>query len=308
MIKYVIKRILLFIPVLIAVSFVIFALMTLAPGDPGSVILGSSATPDAIVAFNEEIGWNDPFLVRYFDFLKDLVRLDLGSSWSTKRAVVDEIGRRIGVTLRIASFCMCFAVMVGIPIGVLSAVKQYSIADNALRVISVALAAIPFFWLGLMMIYVFSMKLRLLPSFGANTIKHYILPCVALGLGYAAREMRMTRSCMLESLRQDYIRTSRAKGASETNIIWRHAFKNSLLPIITMIGSHFGALLGGALITETVFSMPGLGSYLITSVRTLDLPSVLGVSVVLASMFSGVMLVIDLLYSLIDPRVKARFN
>lgn len=306
--KYIIKRVLLFIPVLLAVSFVIFALMYLAPGDPGSAILGSGATPDAIIEFNESIGWNDPFFARYFDFLKKLIRLDFGTSWISKRPVIYEIGQRIGVTLRIAGFCMLFAVMVGVPIGVLSAVKQYSFADNLLRVISVALAAIPFFWLGLMMLYLFSVKLQWLPSFGASTPKHYVLPCVALGLGYAAREMRMTRSCMLEALRQDYIRTSRSKGAEEKAIIWRHAFKNSLLPIVTMIGSHFGALLGGALITETVFSMPGLGSYLIASVRQLDVPSVLGVSVILASMFSAVMLLVDLSYSLIDPRVKARFE
>lgn len=309
MIKYVFQRLLLFIPVLLAVAFAIFTMMYFAPGDPGTAILGTSVMPEAIEAFNEEIGWNDPFIVRFWDFLSDLVfHFDLGTSWVTNRPVLVEIGDRIGVTVKIATFCMLTAVMVGIPIGVLSAVKQYSIADNVLRVISVALVAIPFFWLGLMMLWLFSLKLHWFPSFGATTLKHYILPCVSLGLGYAAREMRMTRSCMLEQLRQDFIRTSRAKGASETSIIWRHAFKNSLMPIITMVGSHFGVLLGGALITESVFSMPGLGSYLITSVRLLDVPSVLGVSVVLASLFSAVMLVVDLCYSFIDPRVKARYT
>ena len=172
---------------------------------------------------------------------------------------------------------------------------------------AITFTAVPFFVLGLMMIYWFSYKLGLLPSFGAKTFSHYILPCTSLGLTYAARELRMTRSCMLETMRQDFVRTVRAKGANERSVIWRHAFKNALLPIITTIGSHFGGLLGGAIVTESVFSMPGLGSYLVSSIRGKDIPAVLGTAIVLAVMFCLVILAVDMLYSVIDPRIKARF-
>jgi len=305
--KYFLKRIVLLIPVLLAVSFVIFALMAMAPGDPGSAILGASAPPEAIQEFNESVGFYDPFFVRYADFLKDLIHLDFGDSYVSKAPVMDEIAKRLPTTIQVATYSMLVAVLVGVPLGVLSAVKQYSLADSISRVLAITLTAVPFFWLGLMLIYWFALKIPIFPSFGVGSLKHYVLPCVSLGLTYAARELRMTRSCMLETLRMDYIRTTRAKGSREKTVIWRHAFKNALLPIITMIGSHFGALLGGAILTESVFSIPGLGTYLISSIRGKDMPAVLGTAMVLAIMFCLVMLVVDLLYAMIDPRIKAKF-
>lgn len=308
MYKYVLRRLLLLIPVLLAVSFVIFSLMTFTPGDPASSILGTGATPEALHAFNESVGYYDPFFTRYFNYLKDLIiHFDMGTSWVTGNNVGSEIVARLPITAKIAIFSMIIAVAVGIPLGVFSAVKQYSLPDTVLRVCSMSLTAIPFFWMGLMLIYWFSLKLRLLPSFGATSLDCYILPCAALGLTYASRELRMTRSCMLESLRQDFVRTSRAKGVSEGQVIWRHALKNSLLPILTMIGSHFGGLLGGAIVTESLFSMPGIGYYLLSSIRAKDTPAVLGVSMIMALMFCVVMLCVDLLYAMIDPRIKARF-
>ena len=250
--RYFIRRILLLIPVLLSVSFVIFGLMALAPGDPGTAILGPTATPESIREFNNRVGFYDPFFIRYGNFLSGIARLDFGDSYVSKEPVVIEIAARIPTTLKIAGYATLFAVVVGIPLGVLSAVKQYSVVDSIARVLSIAMAAVPFFWLGLMMIYIFSLKLRLLPSFGAVSWKHFVLPTFSLGISYAARQLRMARSCMLETLQQNYIRTSRAKGAREQTVIWRHAFKNALLPIITMIGMNFGGLLGGAILTESV--------------------------------------------------------
>ncbi|MBE5784268.1 MAG: ABC transporter permease [Clostridiales bacterium] len=307
--KYILRRIFLMIPVLLAISFVIFSLMTLSPGDPGSAILGASAEPEAIQAFNESVGYYDPFFVRYGNYLKNLIfKFDLGISWATKNSLAAEIANRFPITFQIAVYSMVVAIIVGIPLGVLSAVKQYSMLDHICRVMAIALASVPFFWLGLMMIYWFSLKLHLLPAFGATSFACYVLPCVALGLHYAGRELRMTRSCMLENLRQDFIRTARAKGVKEERVILHHALRNSLLPILTTIGSHFGMLLGGAIVTESLFSMPGIGYYLLTSIRSKDTPATMAVAMVMALSFSVVMLVVDILYAQIDPRIKARFS
>lgn len=307
MYKYFLGRILLLIPVLIGVTFIIFALMAIAPGNPGRAILGTSATEDAVIQFNTKIGYYDPFFVRYGNFLLNTLKLDFGTSYSSTTSVMSEIASRFPTTLKIASYSMIFAVCVGIPLGTLSAVKQYSVIDNISRVISISLAAIPFFWLGLMMIYWFSLKLGWFPSYGVSTWKNFIMPTVALGLPYAARQLRMTRSCMLETIRQGYVRTARAKGALENTIVWRHAFKNALMPIITMVGMQFGGLLGGAIVTESVFSMPGLGTYLVNAIRAKDIPAVMGTAVVLAVVFCIVMLIVDLLYAVIDPRIKAKY-
>jgi peptide/nickel transport system permease protein len=308
MYRYFLKRILLLVPVLIGVTFIIFALMDIAPGDPGRAILGATATQDAVIQFNEKIGYYDPYFVRYGRFILGILKLDFGTSYSSGGKVLDEIVSRFPTTIKIASFSMLFAVFVGVPLGILSAVKQYSAMDNISRVMSITLAAIPFFWLGLMMIYWFSLKLGWLPSYGVSTWKHFIMPTVALGIPYAARQLRMTRSCMLETIRMDYIRTARAKGAEEKKIVLRHAFKNALMPIITMIGMQFGGLLGGAIVTESVFSMPGLGTYLVTAIRAKDVPAVLGTAVVLAVMFCFVMLIVDFFYAVIDPRIKAKYS
>lgn len=308
MIHYIQKRLLQLVPVLIGLTFVIFALINLAPGDPGSAILGATAPPEAISAFNENVGYYDPFLVRYGRFLANLLKFDFGTSYASGQSVMTEIATRFPLTIKIAAYSMIFAVIVGVPLGVLSAVKQYSLLDEVSRVLSVGLAAVPSFWLALLMISLFAVKLEWLPSFGAETSKHFILPVVALGIPYAARELRMTRSCMLETIRQDYVRTVRAKGATEKCVIWRHAFKNALLPVVTQVGSHFGVLIGGAIVTETVFSMPGLGTYLITAIRAKNINSVMGATTVMAVSFCLVMLLVDLLYAAIDPRIRAKYS
>lgn len=307
MYKYFLKRIILLIPVLLGLTFVIFALIAIAPGNPGRAILGPSATEEAVKQFNENIGYYKPFLVRYGYFLLGVLKLDFGVSYASGASVMEEIINRFPTTLKIAAYSMVFAVCVGVPLGMLSAIKQYSIIDNIARVVSITLAAVPVFWLGLMMVYMFSLKLGWLPSYGVSTWKNFVMPIIALGIPYAARQLRMARSCMLETIRQDYVRTARAKGAPESIVIWRHALKNALLPIITMIGMHFGSLLGGAIVTETVFSMPGLGTYLVTAIRAKDIPAVMGTSIVLAVAFCIVMLFVDLLYAVIDPRIRSKY-
>ncbi|MBE6969031.1 MAG: ABC transporter permease [Ruminococcaceae bacterium] len=308
MARYVLKRIILMIPVLLGISLVIFTLMYISPGDPGTAILGMSVGGDAIREFNESVGFYDPFWVRYFNYVVDIIRLDFGSSYQNGGSVLAEIGHRFVPTLKVATFATLFSVLLGVPLGVLSAVKQYSVADYISRVAAITFVAVPPFWLGLMLMQVFALKLQWLPSFGVESWKSYVLPTLCLGFPYSARQLRMARSCVLDTIRQGYIRTARAKGEKESTVIWRHAFKNALLPIITSTAVQFGGLLGGALIAESVFSIPGLGSYLITGINQKDMPVVMGTCLVMAFCFSAVLLVMDIIYAFVDPRIKAKYS
>jgi peptide/nickel transport system permease protein len=262
-------------------------MMYFAPGDPGTSILGTSVMPEAIQEFNEEIGWNDPFLVRFWDFLSGLVfRFDLGTSWVTGRPVLVEISERIGVTVKIATFCMVTAVMVGIPIGVLSAVKQYSITDRVSTFLALLLAATPSFWLSMSCIFLFALKLGWFPAFGSESVKHFILPALSLGIPYAAGILRQCRSSMLDCIRQDYVDTAKSKGIPKRRVIWKHTFNNAVLPVITSAGGSFGALIGGAVVTEQLYGISGLGTLLSSAIKSRDVPLVCGTVVVIACIFS----------------------
>ena len=307
MIKYVLKRILLLVPTLLAVVFIVFFIMNLTPSDPGTLILGESADAEAIAAKNEELGWNDPLLVRYGRYIWDAVHGDLGSSWKTGRSVVKEISTRMPVTMTLAAGSVVFGILFGISIGIISAVKQYSAIDMVSTVVALALASFPGFWVGMILIIVFSLKLGWLPAFGVGSLKHYILPWITNGCVFVASQMRMTRTSMLEAIRADYIRTARAKGQSEFKVIMHHALRNAMLPVVTMIGIQFGALLGGTVTVETVFSLPGVGMLIIESIRSKDVPLVLGATVMLSVCFTLVMVVVDIAYAFIDPRIKARY-
>lgn len=307
MLRYILKRLLLMIPIVLGVSLIIFTILAITPGDPGSIILGSGASQAEIDALNHELGYDLPFFVRYFNYMKDAVRLDFGTSYITKQPIAQTLLIKAPISLRVAFNAIFCAAVLGIPIGVLSAVKQYSLLDTLPTSISIFLAAVPAFWLGLMLMLLFSVKLGWFPTSGVETWKGYVLPMLTLGLPYAAQQMRFTRSSMLETIRQDYIRTARAKGQTERAIIWGHAMKNALMPVITIIGVNFGALLGGAVVTETLFTIPGLGSYIVTGIKQKDLPVVMGGTIVLAILFSFVMLAVDLLYALVDPRIKAKY-
>lgn len=309
MYKYVIKRLLFTIPVLFGAIFLVFTIMHLTPGDPGRLILGITAKQADIDALNHQLGVDQPFFVQFFNYIKDMVtQFDFGTSYRTGLPVFDEILARFPNTFWLALWSMILSSVVGIALGIVSAVKQYSVLDNTLTTLAMLFSAVPGFWLGLMLMLIFALQLGLLPSNGISDWTGYILPVVTLSLGGAATQMRLTRSTMLETIRQDYIRTAKSKGAPEKTVIWKHALKNALLPVITAMGMNFGASLGGAVIIETVFGVPGLGMLIVNSIRQKDTPTVMAATLFLAVLFCLVMLVVDILYAYIDPRIKAKYQ
>ena len=307
MLKYIGKRLILMLPVILGISFILFTIMDLPPGDPARMILGEYASQEEVDALREEMGLNENFFVRYGKYVADAVTGDFGTSYRSSTPVVEEIAARFPATLQIAVLAMFLAVLIGIPVGIISAVKQYSFADILSTVIALAFTSIPAFWLGLLLILLFSVRLRLLPAVGSDTWKHMLMPAVSLAAAQMATIIRMTRSTMLEVIRQDYIRTAKAKGAPQRRIIFHHAIKNALLPVITTVGLSMGNLLGGALIIENVFGISGLGTLMVNSVKSKDTPMLIG-SVMFAAVIAGLVnLIVDVLYTYIDPRIKAQF-
>ena len=262
------------IPVLLGISFVIYALMSISPGDPARMILGENADLAAVEALRDEMGLNDPFLIQYGRHMLNMLKGDLGTSWIFNIPVFDQIIARMPSTVALAIGSTFVMLLLGLPTGIISAVKKYTWVDSVTLMISLLLTSMPVFWLGLMMQLVFSLNLHLLPAQGVDTLKHYILPCVTLGAGMMANLIRMTRSSVLEVTKQDYIRTARAKGCKEGVVVRRHILRNAMLPVITIVGLQFGSLLGGTMIIESVFAMPGLGSLVIQAVRQKDTPLV----------------------------------
>lgn len=307
MLKYIGKRLLWMLPVVLGISFILFTIMDLTPGDPARVILGEYASQEDVDALREEMGLNDNFFVRYGKYIVSAVTGDLGQSYRTGVPVVEEIAARFPVTLKIAVMAMFIAVFIGIPVGIISAVRQYSFADIVATMSALAFTSIPAFWLGLLLILLLSVQLHLLPAIGSDFWKHLIMPSVSLAAAQMATIMRMTRSTMLEVIRQDYIRTAKAKGAEPRRIIFHHAIKNALLPVITTVGLSISNLLGGALIIENVFGISGLGTLMVNSVKSKDAPMLIG-SVMFAAVVAGLVnLSVDVLYTYIDPRIKAQF-
>ena len=306
--RYVRKRLILLIPVLLGAILIIFFIMSLCPGDPGSIIMGAGADQEAIDEINKKLGFYDPFFVRYFRYLGDLVQGDLGNSYQTNAPVLGELLKRAPVSLRTTFLALGTAVCFGLPLGVLTAVKQNCfLCDTIPTAVCMIFAAMPIFWLGMLLVYVFSIQMGLLPSFGVDSWKGLILPTFSLGLPHAARQMRYTRSSMLEAIREDYVRTARAKGCEERSVIWKHALKNALLPVVTVVGNSFGAMFGGTVIIERLFAIPGIGSYMVNGVNNRDIPVVTGSVITIALMYSLVTMFVDVLYAYIDPRTKARF-
>lgn len=295
-------------PILLALSFIIFGIVHLSPGSPAAAMLPSEASQEAIDKLNRELGYDLPFLQQYFLYVKNLIMtMDMGRSWYTNVPVGQEIMTRLPVTVELAFFGILGAALLGVPIGVLSAVKQYQFVDVVSVFVSMLLASVPVFWLGMMIMLIFSLRLGWFPSSGFGSWKHMVMPTLSLILPYAAQELRYTRSSMLESIRQDFIRTARAKGAPEKIVIWRHALGNALLPLITITGINFGALIGGAVVIEALFNIPGLGLYLVKGVTLKDVPVVMGTTLTLSAIYCLTMLAIDLLYAFVDPRIKAQY-
>lgn len=308
MYKYILKRLVLLIPVMLGVTLLVFAIMYLTPGDPAQLILGESAPKEAVVALREKMGLNDPFFIQYFRFVKNALVGDFGKSYTTGREVFAEIFARFPNTVVLAVLGIFISILIGIPVGIISATRQYSLTDSFSMVLALLGVSMPVFWLGLMLILLFSVKLGIFPSGGFDGFKSVILPSIALGVGSAAIVTRMTRSSMLEVIRQDYIRTARAKGVAEKVVINKHALKNALIPIITVVGLQFGGLLGGAVLTESVFSWPGVGRLMVDAIRQKDTPTVLASVVFLAVVYSVVNLLVDLLYAFVDPRIKSQYK
>lgn len=308
MLKYILRRLVMLIPVLLGVSFVVFTIMEFTPGDPVQMYLGANYTEEAYDSITKELGLDQPFLVRYVNYVADAVRGDFGNSYSTKRPVVDEIIARFPSTLVLAAASMLVAVLVAIPLGVISAIKQNSVLDSLSMLLALFGVSMPNFWLGLMLIIIFAAGLGWFPSSGSEGLASLVLPAITLSMNPLAMITRMTRSAMLETIRQDYIRTVRAKGMKESAVVIKHALRNAMIPITTTVGLQFGFAIGSTVLVETVFSWEGIGQLLVDSIRLKDTPIVLAVVLILATFFTIINLLIDILYAFFDPRIKADYK
>lgn len=300
---YIAKRLLLAIPVIFGVAFVVFAMVRIVPGDPAQIIAGEAATEEFVEAIRKDLGLDRPLLAQFASFMGNVLRGDFGRSVRSKAPVTIELRARIPNTISLTIAGLLVAVGVGVTAGVVSAIRPYSVIDTAVMLVALAGLSMPVFWSGLMLILVFAVWLGWLPAVGTGTPVHLILPGVTLGMATAAIIARMTRSSMLEVLRSDYIRTARAKGVAESSVINRHAFRNALIPVITVIGLQMGTLLSGAVLTESVFAWPGVGRLLVEGILTRDYPIVQAAVLVVALAFVLVNLVVDVLYAVVDPRI-----
>ena len=307
MLRFIGKRILMMAPVMLGVVLLVFSMMYFSPGKPEDYILGDMATVEDKAKFREENGLNAPFIVQYFNYIRKALTGDLGISYTTKQPVVDEILARFPTTFQLAFFSTLIAVVIGIFTGIISAVKQYTIWDNICRILAMIGVSMPNFWQGLLLIILFSVVLNWFPSSGFGTWKHVVLPAVTIGTSSAASVMRMTRSSMLEAIRQDYVRTARAKGQKEAAVVWRHAFRNAIIPVMTVVGINFGRMLGGAAISEVVFAIPGLGNLIIGAIKVKNAPLVQGGIMFIALAMSIVNLIVDVLYAYVDPRIRSQY-
>jgi peptide/nickel transport system permease protein len=287
----------------------VYFIMSLAPGDPALLLLGDDATPEQIAALREEMGLDDPFIVQYGRYMVNLVRGDMGTSYKTKNAVASEVFSRFPNTLILAGFSTLVSIVLALPLGVFAAVKQNSLFDTVSMVIALLGVSIPIFWFGLLLILFFALRLGWFPVSGFNDgIKSLMLPGLALAFQHMAAIARTTRSSMLETIRQDYIRTVRAKGLPENKVITRHALKNALIPTITVIGLQIGGMMGGSVLTESVFAWPGIGRLMINSIQGRDTPMVLGCILMFSITFSIINLIVDIVYGFVDPRIKAQYK
>ena len=309
--KYVFKRSVLMFLLLLGMSFIVFASLYIAPGDPATMVAGVSATEEDIAQVRASLGLDKPFLVQYLIYLKNLVTLDLGTSYTTRQPILNEILVRLPNTLNLACASMILAVLVGIPAGILTALKKDKLVDNVLTTGSLIGISIPNFLLGTILMYIFSVVLKWLPSGGMTHyfwtpigFKEVILPAIALSTATVASFTRIGRSAMLDVLQSDYIRTAKSKGLKRKTIIGVHALRNALIPLVTQFGTSFGGLLGGAIITEQVFVINGIGTYLIKAINNRDYPVVQSTVLVIAAMFILINLLVDLFYCVIDPRIK----
>ena len=304
MIKYVLKRIALLIPIMLGVSAIIFTLKTFTPGDPVRQILGNSASEEQMEAKREELGLDKPVVLQYVNYITGVCRGDFGKSYRTGEPVIRELAPRLVTSMIVTLGAVAIGAVLGIILGIISAIKKYTWADSLVLIISMFFQSVPEFVVALVLILIFSVQLHLLPATGVEVASGYILPMLCIGLSSVASYTRITRSCMLEVLGEDYIRTARAKGQTEPNIIKRHALRNVMIPVAQSIGSNLGVAIGGGMVIETVFSIPGVGKYIVDAITQRNYPSVLGGVLILALILTLINLLVDISFILIDPRLK----
>lgn len=303
--KYIVKRCLLVIPITLGVTFIVFFILSLTPGDPGRLILGMNATAQEVETLNHKLGADQSFFIRFFSYIRDaLLHGDFGISYNSQRPVIDEITAAFPHTLKLTLWGTIIANLIGIPIGIYSAVRQYSAVDVGSTIVAMFFAAVPQFWLALMMILLFSLKFHMLPPSGIDTWRNFVMPIAVFALPSAAITSRLTRTSMLETIQQDYIRTARAKGLKEWKVIWKHGFKNALLPILVTLITSFGISLGTSVLIENVFSIPGIGNLILTGIRQKDVPVVMTATIFLALIYCMFILLADVIMAYIDPRIR----
>jgi peptide/nickel transport system permease protein len=304
MLMFILRRLAQTVPVIFGVTIVVFIIMQLVPGDPAVLLAGEGATKETIESLRVQLGLHQPLYAQYIDYVTNIFRGDLGTSLKNNRPVLDEILLRLPITLELAIFSTLITIVLGMAAGIISAIKPYSITDTVVMVLALLGISLPSFWFGLMLMYGFSVKLQIFPVAGWDSMAHIVLPAFTLGAGGAAIVARMTRSSMLEVIRQDYIRTARAKGVKERVIVYKHALRNALIPVITVVGLQFGALLGGTVIVESIFAINGLGRMIVDSIRMRDMPMVQGGVLVASLVFVAVNLLVDILYRVFNKRIE----
>lgn len=308
MLRFVLRRLVYLVPVWIGISLVAFALANLTPGDPARLALqrslGRQPTGEEAEAVREQMGLNDPAPVRYINWLGDALTGDLGTSYRTGQPVLESLADRFPNTLQIAGFGLVLAIAIAIPLGILAAVYRRGPIDHASRVVALLGASMPSYWVAYLLILLFSVQLGMLPVAGSSTWQHAIMPAVTLGIGGSASLMRLTRSEMLETLNQDYIRTARAKGLHSRTMLVQHALRNTMIPISTVLGMRLAGMLGGAVIVETIFSWPGIGKLVVDAIFDRDYPMIQGFVIFMGTAFLIINLIVDLGYGLIDPRIR----
>lgn len=304
MLKYTLKRILMLIPTVIGITLFIYLIMSLVPGDPVELLLPQEATFEQKEALRAEMGLDKPVLVQYVNYMWNVVQGDFGVSWFTQQPVMAEIRSRMPYTLTLGVLSTLIATIISIPLGTLTAVKHNSLIDYVVTFLCLLFSAMPGFWLGILLQIYLSLQTGWFPAYGVKTIRHFVLPVIAACAASVGTNIRATRTWVLDVIRSDFVRTARAKGASEVVVILKHALRNALLPIITGLGAAFAGVLGGSVVIETVFAIPGISSYLTSAVKTRDMPIIMGCILVISVFVGIVNLLVDLTYSVIDPRVK----
>ncbi|WP_212934812.1 nickel ABC transporter permease [Bacillus hominis] len=304
MLMFIFRRILQLIPVLFGVVFVVFLIMQMVPGDPALLIAGEGASKETVEQIRHQLGLDKPFIMQYFSYIGNILQGDFGVSIRSNRPVLDEVLIRLPITIELALCSIVITVVIGMIAGIISATKQYSWTDVSIMIVALLGVSLPSFWFGLMLIFYFSVQIQIFPVSGWGTWMHMILPALTLGASGAAIVARMTRSSMLDVIRQDYIRTARAKGVKERVVIYKHALRNALIPIITVVGLQFGALLGGTVLVESVFAINGLGRLIVDAIRMRDLPMLQGGVLIASVIFVLVNLIVDILYRYFNKRIE----